>query len=105
MFRRLNFRRWISVPRQSRNSFFRSTCKTPELAPGFFVSRRISAARSALRVARHEAVVADFGDLEPLVAIVREGRQGVVDLLEIWVGGSDFAVQLLRRLEGRFHDR
>ena len=60
--------------------------------------------RSALRVTRHEAVVAELGDLEPRVIVVREVRQRFVDFLEVRVRTRNLAMQLLRRLEGSFHD-
>ena len=77
-------------PRNSRSGVFRSpNCLT----------------QSALRVPRHEVVETDFRDLEPLISVIREGGQRIVDLLEISIGRSDLAVQFLRRLEGGFHDR
>src|SRR5260370_40451113 len=61
--------------------------------------------QSALRVPSHEVVETDFRDLEPLISVIPEGGQRIVDLLEISIGRSDLPVQFLRRLEGGFHDR
>src|ERR1700754_3038311 len=60
---------------------------------------------SGLRVTRHEVVVADLGDLEPLIAGAREGAQRFKELLEIGIAGSDLVLQLSRGLEACFHDR
>src|SRR5207249_10395416 len=73
-------------------------------SPGAFAPARAFVTRSALRVARHEVVIADFGDLEPLISVVRERGQRFVNLLEVRVGGRDFGVQLLCRLETGLHD-
>ena len=57
--------------------------------------RRVFKTRSAARMADHEGVVAELGDLEPLVAVLGEVRHRVVDLLERLVGRRDLGVQIL----------
>src|SRR5882757_113090 len=80
-----------------------SARKNPEqIAPGR--AFRFIVQTSALRIARHEGIVAEFGDLEPLVPLVREVGQRFVDLLEIGICCRYFAVQFFRRLEARLHD-
>ena len=81
-----------------------SSNEKPRIAPGFLLVEAAARRRSALRVTRHEVVVADFGDLEPLVAGARERRQQFMELLEVRIGGRDFVVQFPCRLEARFHD-
>ena len=62
-------------------------------------------ATSTIGVARHEIVVADFGDLEPLIAGAGIGRDRIVDLLEVRIGRGDLGVEILCRLVACFHDR
>ena len=46
--------------------------------------------QSAARVADHEGIVVQFGDLEPLIAVVGEGRHRIIHLLEARIGRSRF---------------
>src|SRR6185437_4077748 len=71
--------------------------KAPELfTPGL---RLDCPGQSGLGVARHEVVISDLGDLEPLVTVAGKRVQRFQDLLEIGVRGRDLAVQFSRRLE------
>src|ERR1700720_2935605 len=103
-FRRWKRRRWISALRPSNSWRGLRKTKTPKLSLrgfSFACFRR----PSALRVTRHEVVVTDFGDLEPLVAVVGKVGQRFIDLLEIGIARSNLAVQFLRRPQGGLHDR
>src|SRR5215510_19744 len=65
----------------------------PGLAPGVFVSRRGPARASASQcIPYHEGVEAEFGDLVPLITVVREVGQRCVDLLEIGISYGNFGV-------------
>src|SRR5262245_60186000 len=61
-----------------------------------------SRSRSRAR-ADHEAVEAVFGDLPPQILIGTEGHDGVVDRLEVGIGGGGFRVKLVGCPERRFH--
>ena len=81
----------------------RSNRKRPRsVAPGPSHSRCRPISRA---FADHEAVVGVLRDLEPLIAVLGEGRHRVVDLLELAFVLGDLGVQLLRRLVAGFHDR
>ena len=78
------------------------TRKTPELSlRGFLFGSRRSALRSALRVARHEAVVTELGDLPPLVAVGGERGHRIQYLLEVRIAGRGFGVQSPWSTSGR----
>src|ERR1700747_2794099 len=62
--------------------------------------RKLDRRPLALRVACHEVVVADFGDLEPLKAVVRKSCQRVIDLLEVRIRRRDLAVHIRHLISG-----
>src|SRR5437868_652557 len=77
--------------------------KTPELSlRGFFFD---DTRQSGLRIARHETVVAEFGDLEPLIAVGLEVVHRIQHLFEGRIAGRCFGIQFLGRFHAGLHDR
>src|SRR5882762_2861823 len=88
-------------------SRYQTWCRPSTLAPTLHrPDFRSPALRpSYLRaIADQERIVAVLRHLPPEILVAPERDHRVVGLLEVWIGGGDFVVELERRVEARFHD-